>query len=307
MNEFRSWYFTLPTAFRAILTINVGFFLVYQLLLRHIAPVDAFIDTYLALQINGWDWVGRPWTLVTYNFLHTWVGLSGLLHMVFNMLWLYWIGQEYEDLFGPGHLLAAYLLSGILGGVLSGVVHALVGQPVVIVGASASVLGVLALMATRYPYKSIMLFLLGNVRLPILVLGFLALDVLFLGSSSTAVFAHLGGALGGYLIAKASLKGIDVSSWANVFFLSGTASWLERLELALARRKQGSRKQDNREATRTRSTAEAARSSAIGSQSETDVEDASEIDRILDKISATGYDSLTAQEKRTLLNASGKA
>lgn len=302
MNDFRSWYHMLPAAFRAILTINVGFFLVYQLLLRHFAPVDAFIDTYLALQINGWDWIGRPWTLITYNFLHTWVGLSGLLHMVFNMLWLYWIGQEYEDLFGPGHLLAAYLLSGILGGVLSGVVHALIGQPVVIVGASASVLGVLALMATRYPHKSIMLFLLGNVRLPILVIGFLALDVLFLGSSSTAVFAHLGGALGGYLIAKASLSGIDVSSWADVFFSTGTVSWLERLELTLARRKQGKSKR-----ARAMSAAEAARSAERGAPTETEVDDASEIDRILDKISASGYDSLTDQEKRTLLNASGKA
>jgi hypothetical protein len=222
--------------------------------------------------------------------------------MVFNMLWLYWIGQEYEDLFGPGHLLAAYLLSGILGGVLSGVVHALIGQPVVIVGASASVLGVLALMATRYPHKSIMLFLLGNVRLPILVIGFLALDVLFLGSSSTAVFAHLGGALGGYLIAKASLSGIDVSSWADVFFITGTVSWLERLELTLARRKQGKSKR-----ARAMSAAEAARSAERGAPTETEVDDASEIDRILDKISASGYDSLTDQEKRTLLNASGKA
>ena len=67
----------------------------------------------------------EPWQLVTYNFLHLSPGLNGLLHVLFNMLWLVWIGREYEYTYGAHKLTSLYVLAGVGGGLLSVVLHAL--------------------------------------------------------------------------------------------------------------------------------------------------------------------------------------
>ncbi|SHK34505.1 Membrane associated serine protease, rhomboid family [Rhodothermus profundi] len=288
-----------PPALRALLTINAGFYLLWVVALMHIDVVRRFVWMHLALNPDWPAILTHPWQLVTYNFLHLQPGFWGLIHILFNMLWLVWIGREYEELHGSHRLLALYVIAGVGGGLLTVVLHMLfpgVGAFGGLVhGASASVLGVLMAVAILYPFKSVALFLLGPIRLLYLVLIFLALDVLFMAGGGTAVGAHLGGALFGLLYAKAEQRGIELAGWARVFFqrrrarrrqpVAAETGWSLRRVGAWMEQRRGSAAESRGSAARERSLEE-------------------EVDRILDKISAHGYDSLTEEEKRILYEAS---
>src|SRR5690606_38970092 len=123
---------------------------------------------------------------------------------------------------GSPDLMGLYLLGGIGGGLMSVALHTAFptvgafGGP--IVGASASVLAIMAAVGTRYPNTSIGLLFIGVVPIRYVVIGFLFLDFLFFSSTSSAVAAHLGGALTGYLVARSQLAGRNVTGWAGVFF-----------------------------------------------------------------------------------------
>jgi hypothetical protein len=208
---------------------------------------------------------------------------------------------------GAERLLALYLLAGVGGGLLTVAFDVVSASTFVVYGASASVLGVVATVAFLYPTRSIGLLFIGNVRLIYLLAAFLVLDLLFMASSNTAVAAHFGGAATGFLFAQAQKRGFDVWSWAGFFFRRGRrsraarpsyettaphrTSTLGRLEgwLAVRGRKEPAR------VTRL----EAKRHMA---DEESSVQ--SELDRILDKISAQGFESLTGEERRFLEKAS---
>lgn len=299
MSRFLVWYRMQPPALRALLTLNVGSYLLWILALMHIDAARRFVWMQLALNPDWPAILTHPWQLITYNFLHLQPGLWGLLHILFNMLWLVWIGREYEELHGSPQLLTLYVMAGVGGGVLTVLLHALFPGVAafggLVHGASASVLGVLMAVAVLYPFKSVALFLFGPIRLFYLVLIFLALDVLFMTSGGTAVGAHLGGALFGFLYAKAEQRGIDLASWARIFFRPKRGRRRQPIPAEPGRmlRRVGAWMEQRRGAT-----AESRSSSA----EERSLED--EVDRILDKISAYGYDSLTEEEKRILYEAS---
>ncbi len=222
------------------------------------------------------------------------------------MLWLVWIGREYEELHGAHRLLAVYLLGSLGGGLMTVLLHALfpgVGAfGGYVHGASASVLAVLTVVAVTYPFKSIALLFIGTVRLIYVVIGFLALDLLFLAGGGTSVSAHLGGALTGYLFARVEANGGDLSSWARLFFRQRTRR--------TARRREGDgllRQMEAWLASRRSERGEGeARPGERPGPPLTAEEEAleSEVDRILDKISEHGYDALSDEEKRILYEAS---
>lgn len=294
-------------ALRTLVTINVVIFLAWVLLLGRLPVTRAFFLNHLALNPVLPGVLLEAWQLVTYNFLH----LGDFLHLLFNMLWLWWIGQEYEDLHGPHHMLALYIIGGVGGGLLSVLGYAAMGGAATIYGASASVLALLAAVVTLYPQKRIRLFLFGSVRLLYLVVGYLALNVLFMSGSQVAVLAHLGGAGAGFLFIKAQQHGMDVTSWAKVFFSgqgrssggyapgrtreassSGGGSLFGGLfdsSSSSAGRSSAKRESLREERDRKRRRQSARRR---------------EVDRILDKISAEGYEALSDDEKRTLEEAS---
>ncbi len=327
ITRFKLWYNTQPPAIRLLLTINVVLYLMWNLLFIHIEPAIVFTMRYLALTPLAETLLLAPWQLVTYNFLHTSPGFGGLLHILFNMLWLVWIGRDHEHLHGSANLMGLYLLGGIGGGLMAVLLHTALpsigafGGP--IVGASGSVLAVIAAVATRYPNKSIALLFIGVVPLRLIVIGFLFLDLLFIASSGTAVGAHLGGAVAGFAIARLQLAGRDVTSWANIFF-GGSRPRKERspkkedmlgqLESWLAERQEGRRK------SRGESTPEPGGGAKRPRRREAKIHKldprAGErnpqpsgdelIDRLLDKINEHGYESLTEEEKRILYEASNK-
>ena len=323
MNQFQTWYRTQPRAIRALLTINVVLYLLWIVIFSNISATASFVYEHLALNPDIPGILFEPWQLITYNFLHLSPGFGGLLHILFNMLWLVWIGREFEDLRGSHTLLAVYLIGGVGGALLTVLLHAIFPGAemfaATVHGASASVLGVMTAVATAYPHKSIALLFIGTVRLVYVVIAFLVLDILF--AQGTSISAHLGGALFGFLFAKAEAGGADLSSWTRIFFSSprqrkqpkrasrsrATATadddlgTLARLEQWLSQRNKDSGKEQPKRRPRIYPF------QSSGSEDDDPVETSeSEVDRILDKISEQGYDALTEEEKRILYEASRK-
>jgi membrane associated rhomboid family serine protease len=306
LTRFRIWYAAQPRALRALLTINVIAYLLWQVIFLHIGAVNEFVFGYLALH-SAWPGVAlSAWQLVTYNFLHLDPGLGGLFHILFNMLWLVWIGRDYENMHGAERLLAIYLLAGIGGGLLTVAFDLITPTTFVVYGASASVLGVVATVAFLYPHKAISLLFIGNVRLIYLLAAVLVFDLLLMAGSNTAVAAHFGGAATGFAFAQAQKNGINVWSWAGIFFggssrqeRGGTRSYastdagspLSRMENWLANRNK-------------KESARITRLDTVMRKEESETSPQSELDRILDKISEEGFDALTAGERRFLDKAS---
>jgi len=318
VNQLQSWYYRQPPALRTILVINVAFYVVAQFLNAFWGAGYAFLRTHLALQPTYPDFLFEPWQLVTYNFMHLSGGLPGLLHIAFNMLWLFWIGKEYEEMHGSERMWKLYLFSGVAGGlmcillspVLPGIAGGTVGGvDIPVEGASASVLGVAMAVAILYPYKQIGLLFIGVVRLLYVVLGFLVIDALLaLTSTGVAVAAHWGGALGGFLFAKSERGALPFSlpGWLGgggsrrsraSSSQSASPSLLDRLEAWLGGSPDGSPTPPSSPS----SDASSSSSKAAPTQAN-DLE--KEVDRILEKISAEGYDALSDEEKRTLQEAS---
>ncbi len=314
MNQFQSWYSRQPVALRALLTINVVIYVLWQIfLIFRVESVASFVFGHLALHPQIPNILFEPWQLVTYNFLHLGTGFGGFLHILFNMLWLVWIGREYEEMHGSHKLMAVYLLAGIGGGLLTVLLHLVFPSfgPFggIVYGASASVLGVLMAVATLYPYKSVAMLFIGTIRLIHLVIAFLVLDLLLSAGSDTSVSAHLGGALFGFLYAKAERSGIDLASWARVFFPErkrGRRAYSKRQqkETVLNRMEAwlGSKNREKETSPQKSVSSPLRRYEASVEVESTSLQ--SEVDRILDKISEKGYEALTEEEKRTLYEAS---
>ncbi len=289
---------------RALLTINVVAYLAWQIL-RLFDPTEGFVWNHLALNPGLPGVLLQPWQLVTYNFLHLSSGLPGLIHIGFNMLWLYWIGKEYEEMHGAERMFALYMIGGVGGGLLTVILYNLLpGLGLfsgVVHGASASVVGLLLAVGVLYPYKKIRLFLLGTWKLLYIVIGFLIIDFLFaLTGSTSSISAHWGGALGGFLFARAERSGVDVTSWAGLFVGSRRRrkkkkkTWVDRIEDWLT-----GADPDPAEAAESSTPSRSRRRTSQAAEEE--------IDRILDKISEQGYDALSDEEKRILKEASQRS
>lgn len=287
-----------PEALRTLLTINVVLYVAWGLLFRHIGVTSRFVYEHLTLHPYLPQLLFEPWQLITYNFLHLGAGLGGFLHILFNMLWLYWIGKDYEQLHGSHKLFALYILTGIGGGLLTLLVYSFLPQAALVYGASASVIGVLAAMATLYPNRGIGLLFIGVIPLKYLVIGFLALDLIFGLGSGVAVAAHMGGAISGFLFARAERVGMNVAGWALIFFpnrrrSSSGPGLSKRLGNLFS-----SNNNDSKNKTKRRKKQKTSDNSTPSHINE------HEVDRILDKISEEGYDALTEEERRILYEAS---
>lgn len=279
--SFKSGYLGLPVAIRTLITINVAVFII-QIILQIISPAysNALISAFAFFP----DWqtaLFQPWRAFTYMFLH-----GGAFHLIFNMLWLWWMGRSVEETLGPRTFSVIYLGAGLGGALFDVLVAPILGfNPVI--GASGAVYGIMVSFAMLYPTMPIMLFLLPPIQARYLVAGLIALDVLLLGASDgTARIVHLAGAGIGYLLMKAHTRGADLSRW----ILPIEQFWYR---VQGVYKKQKSRPQNK------------------NMYSVSDVEvveetDQSELDKILEKISKKGYDGLTKEEKKKLFELSKK-
>lgn len=218
----------------------------------------------------------RFWTPITYMFMH-----AGVFHILFNMLWLYWMGQIFEEYLGNKRTIGLYLLGGLTGGLLFVAAYNLIpaftsvnaASGGVVVGASASVMAIIIATATLLPNYTIPLILIGPVKLKWIALFYIVVDFLGIaGANAGGEIAHLGGALFGFIYIKQLQRGND---WIG----SITKLFTPKPKMQVVSNNTTQRK-----------------ASTTPKQED--------LDRILDKISATGYDSLSKQEKDTLDNLS---
>lgn len=312
MDQFKFWFYSQPKVVRTILTVNVIVYLLWQLIFVHFDASQSFFLRHLALNPGISTVLVEPWQLLTYSFLHLNSGLGGLLHILFNMMWMIWVGRDYETIYGPGRLVGMYVMGAIGGALLTVLLHLLFpGVAVfggVVHGASGAVLAILTMVGIHQPEQRIGLMFIGVVRLIHVVIGFLALDILFLSAGGTAISAHWGGVLAGFVGGKMIIQGLNPTGWADWFFRgrrprqmgrsgqTGTESFLHRIEQRLQNRKSNSDEKKDPISAKIYQMKVSPRSST--SDGETNV------DRILDKISSSGYESLTRREKEILLSES---
>lgn len=147
------------------------------------------------------DFIIKPWGLFTSIFTH-----FGILHLLFNMVFLYSVGRMFEQFFSAKRLLYTYILGGVFGGIFEILAHLLLpGGATMVIGASGAVMAILVATAFYQPQLTVSVWGLFNMRLIYLALIFIGINLYSVGmgiDDNTAYFAHLGGALLGYLSVK---------------------------------------------------------------------------------------------------------
>ncbi len=249
------------------------------------------LGSYLALPSGLSQLASKPWTLFTYMFLH-----EGFLHWLFNMIMLYFGGILFTEYLSQRKLLMTYLFGGLAGAVFFVLAFnffpafAAIRQNAVALGASASILAIIVAISTYVPDYTVHLFLLGKVKLKWIAVAFVLLDLLSIPSNNPGGhIAHIGGALWGFVWALSLRRGND---FLRIF------DGIKMPEIDPKKRKY--RKFDtSRPVSGHPFTDEEYNRKRAASQAE--------IDKILDKISKSGYSSLTKAEKELLFKSSNKS
>lgn len=252
------------------------------------------ILTQIALPSNTQSFITKPWTLITYMFVHI-----GFMHILFNMLFLYWFGRVIQEFLGSERTVALYLLGGILGGITYILTYNLIPfyadrvDVSILFGASAGVFAVVVGAAVFMPNYTFFLLFIGPVKIKYIALFWVILSFAnTTGSNAGGELAHMGGALMGFLFIKQLNRGHDWGKpvWAVLRFFKSFFVRQPHIKVTY------SRKEKPRRPTFTRK-----KEKVKTAKSEQD-----EIDAILDKISQSGYESLSKEEKEKLFNASKK-
>jgi len=283
--ELKMKIFATGSKVNLLIAINVAIFLVFgvfnvvEYLFTKQNNINVFVREYLAVPTYLPKLLYRFWTPFTYMFLH-----AGFFHILFNMLWLYWMGRIFENFLSSKKLLFVYIAGGLAGAflyILSFNIFPAYADARVVsaaVGASASVTAILIACATLVPNYTIFLMFLGPVKLKWIALFYLVIDILGItGDNAGGYLSHIGGAIFGFVFIKALQNGND---WSKPF---------ENLFKPKPKLKVVSRNQPTK-------------SRYIKS----DIPNQAVIDSILDKISKNGYNNLTATEKETLFKASAQ-
>lgn len=244
---------------------------------------------YLATTSDAGELLLRPWSILTHMFTH-----YGLFHILFNMLFLWFLGRIFYEYFGARKLLATYLLGGLAGFVTFFLAYNLL--PVLsevkstALGASAAVMAIFVGTATYLPDMEIRLILVGPVKLKYVAIFYVLLDYLALGSSSNVggSIGHLGGAAYGFALMYQMRRGRDIGAWFERLLdrVVNVGKGRPAMKVKYKRKpKQKSYRTDEDYNAEKKARQE-------------------KIDAILDKISKSGYDSLTKDEKDYLFRNS---
>jgi membrane associated rhomboid family serine protease len=241
--------------------------------------------------------VVQPWSILTYMFLH-----EGFLHIIFNMLFLYWFGVIVNQYLGSRKLVNLYILGGLAGALFYVLIYNIapffnnVVDTSLMLGASAGVFAMVVGAATLAPNTTLMLILIGPVKIKYIAMFYVILAFAnTVGANAGGELAHLGGALMGFLYITQLRKGRDlgvpiqrIGIWFENFFS-------KKNKVHVSYRKKSS--DPSSSSTFSKSTNEVANSADATQE---------EIDRILDKIADKGYEALNKEEKRKLFEFSKK-
>ena len=248
------------------------------------------VNPVFSLQTDLYGFITHPWGLFTSIFTH-----YDFFHLAFNMIFLYFTGKIFEQLFDQRRLLYTYILGGVFGGLLEIIAHAIFPKLQItsdsVIGASGAIMAIFVAIAFYRPNLKVNLFGIFPIRLIFLAGLYILSDLLGLGSADgTAHFAHIGGAILGML----SIQNLHSSS-NIVLRAENLGKWLKSIFSRSTKPKMKVKK------------------GGAAGRPKTDEEFIAEakerqdaIDRILDKISKSGYESLTKKEKEFLFNQSKK-
>lgn len=234
------------------------------------------------------DLIHKPWSIITYQFFHE---PSGVLHILFNMLYLWFFGRILIGYLNRQFILPLYLTGGIIGALLFMLTYNV--SPIfqtndaVLLGASASILAIVVAAATLAPDYTVFLLLLGPVKLKYIALIAILFDIVSISSGENAGghIAHIGGALTGFLYIQSYRSGRNWFGWWPRFEdkISGLFERKKPKVVFVNPKQQKPR-------------------SASGITEDTQ----KRMDEILDKIAQSGYDSLTKSEKEFLFKISNE-
>lgn len=242
---------------------------------------------WLALPASFSTFLTRPWTIVTYMFLH-----FGFFHILFNVLWLYWFGKIFLEYHPPQRLLSLYILGGLLGGIFFMLAYNIfpVFQHAIsfsqLLGASASVIAIVIAISVYVPNHLIHLAFIGPVKIKWIALISVAVYIIGLSEENAGGnFAHLGGALWGWIYMSQLMAGRDISAGFNRI--------MDKLFIWKRPKRKFKVKYSNV-------------SNPDYDYNKNKNQQQEEVNQILEKISKSGYDSLTSAEKELLFRMGNK-
>ena len=255
-----------------LIVINIIFFIIPLLLntfLWLFELKDISILDYFVVEADLMSLIFKPWSLITYGFLH-----GSFSHLFWNMIMLFYFGNILVNYFGDKRLLNVFFNGILFGGIIYIISYNLfpvfTGVSSKMIGSSAGVMAILFYITSYNPNHTIRFFFI-NIKLLYIAVFLLLMDIIQIPvENSGGHIAHLGGALIGFLMFR-SFKGIDfVDIYTNL-----------------------TTKKNNKKIKRNKTFS--------GSNF-----DQKKIDSILDKISESGYESLSKEEKNYLFKASNK-
>ena len=296
LDDFKNAWNKPNNAVAQIILINVIVFVFTGIML--IIGLGGQVRPWLGLPSDFGSLLLRPWTLITHAFVH-----DGFMHILFNMLWFYWFGRIIQEFLGSDKVIAVFTM-GIIGGILAfvgayNIIPQFQGavQVATIVGASAGVTAAVVGAAVYFPNYTVVMIFIGPVKIKYIALVSVFLSLI--GTRGTAnpggEFAHLGGALMGWLYMSQLKQGTDIGGWV-ISVISFFKSLFKPQPKIKVTHRGGSRRPSQK----------TSRKSSSKNTSSGSTTPQSEIDAILDKISEKGYESLSKEEKQKLFNASKK-
>lgn len=276
-----------------LIYINAAVFLLYNAVIIFLTLFKASFDLtpYLAVPASLRNLLTYPWTIITYMFMH-----KNFMHILFNMIALYWFGKIFSMYFTEKQLAGLYVSGGIAAALLYIAAFNIFPyfEDVIpfssMIGASGSVMAIMVATAVKSPDMELRLLLIGNVKLKYIAIGFMLIS--FFGITSMNAggeIAHLGGALFGYLFVVSLRQGKDLTGFVNII--------IDFLVDVFTGKKFRSKKQK---------TTQPGRKMTDGEYNASKASKMAEIDKILDKIKKSGYESLTTNEKKQLFDQGRK-
>lgn len=259
---------------------NIGCFLV-SLVFFYVYKVGAFdFPSWIALSTEPSQFLFQPWTFLTYAFFH-----DGFWHLVFNMMVLNFSSTLFLTFFTQKQYLGVYILSAIFSGLAFVLGFFVLGISASIVGASAAIMGILVAVTTYQPLMQVRLLLIGTVRLWHITAVILILDLMqFRLENTGGHISHLAGALFGFIFIKLLQNGTDLSKMVSGFIDFFMNIFNKSNKTPFKKVHKNYTKPVGKTVSR------------IITKDKTQ----QQIDEILDKISQSGYDSLTKEEKEFL-------
>lgn len=246
---------------------------------------DYPLTFWLAIPADVSSLIFKPWTLITYMFLH-----YDFFHIIVNLIMLFWYGRIFLEFLNPRQLLSVYILGGIAGAAMYLLgynfipVLSINADTGIMMGASGSVVAIIVAVARYAPNHRLHLMFIGPVLLKYIALVTVVIDIISIPSldNTGGLFAHIGGAAFGYLYGASISKGKDITLGFSRFMDSLTNLFKPKSKLKVTHRRPVTDLEWNKRK----------------------VSKQKEVDRVLDKIKASGYESLSKEEKQTLFDAS---